>query len=909
MIGKLVDLLPDSMKGISSTLIPAPPPPRVPVLSANFEYMPIQPFLAGPQQHTENRENSQLCLIACTSFGVEVWVLADFRKFQRLYFKSESGIRIAHYVPLAPERDEPNAKSVDSVRDYLNSSLPILAIAKPTEEYSPALGIHLFSLKNSKYFHVIRFTSELVNFEVGQHVIAATLRGGQIRIFDLRTLEQHSALDTIFLSKEMHDLVSSEEPGCDSETQASIASFIKEVVPACDVTTHLIAFVRHDIVSESKFNEVAKSLLGTQLIQEHSFAKETTQKLFALGELGYTKVMNIFNTRKAANLTTDPNGAFELLSPTSATAKKSHPQPAAANNNSGSEEEKERKAEAKEVEEENSEGDGEFVEVSPAGDPGLSTESRNKITVVIQRLADSAVLASIVPPYFHNVTLVKFSPSGALLLVANENAQQFYIYKLFPETNFRHVNSKASGGRTAMLLYSIFRGYTSATVSSVAFSLCERWLIINSAKGTSHIYRLDENFQHVHDPVLRNSSAFDYNKNDAISRVINLSAFSRFKYDAALTQGDLWPVTAIVSHYPLSKLGTKKEVLLRMGAVFYKAAGGKGGEDEGTADIPLFVSITSRAEVYTNAMLTFNTEAKAAEEQGEDACDTAAPYGQKDYEMLKKKRLPSRGNYYNDKLLVENLAKFELGLEARADKSQDFLDKNVVTVTTAGKERRASKSAAAAGKPHSETDPKATILPAMEEQKETEQEQIRKRQKRWLKEIETANCSTSTPSLRICPQFTFCTRGTESAAEPVAAAKPDQKDEAYEKVLSSETEYRQLDPGPQKEGCDVAFAMHDLHGAAGGKPQRGDMVNETATDTNPERNDNPFYDNDEDKEFEEKLAKALNSSISAARADEPEQKSQIFQGEIKVLDNYNPQKKSEMKVGKKEEDVEKSEYD
>jgi hypothetical protein len=50
-----------------------------------------------------------------------------------------------------------------------------------------------------------------------------------------------------------------------------------------------------------------------------------------------------------------------------------------------------------------------------------SLTKENKISVRIRDLEDSKLFAEIVPPFFKNISFVKFSPSGRLLLLANEN--------------------------------------------------------------------------------------------------------------------------------------------------------------------------------------------------------------------------------------------------------------------------------------------------------------------------------------------------------------------------------------------------------------------------------------------------------------------------------------------------------
>ena len=61
----------------------------------------------------------------------------------------------------------------------------------------------------------------------------------------------------------------------------------------------------------------------------------------------------------------------------------------------------------------------------------ISTE--NKMKVLIHNLSEDGSfdkIAEISPPYLKHVSLVKFSPSGKLLLIGNEAGQYFYVYDL-----------------------------------------------------------------------------------------------------------------------------------------------------------------------------------------------------------------------------------------------------------------------------------------------------------------------------------------------------------------------------------------------------------------------------------------------------------------------------------------------
>jgi len=54
------------------------------------------------------------------------------------------------------------------------------------------------------------------------------------------------------------------------------------------------------------------------------------------------------------------------------------------------------------------------------------------ISVRVRDLDDSKLFVEIHPPFFKNISLVRFSPSGRYLLLGNENCQYFYIYEILP---------------------------------------------------------------------------------------------------------------------------------------------------------------------------------------------------------------------------------------------------------------------------------------------------------------------------------------------------------------------------------------------------------------------------------------------------------------------------------------------
>eukprot|EP00826_Nyctotherus_ovalis_P010937 TRINITY_DN12852_c0_g3_i4.p1 TRINITY_DN12852_c0_g3~~TRINITY_DN12852_c0_g3_i4.p1 ORF type:complete len:765 (-),score=185.91 TRINITY_DN12852_c0_g3_i4:118-2412(-) len=756
MIEKLVELLPDKVKGAST-------PPRKLITSVSIEYIPTLSLM----QFIDIKSPliaTHLCLLVCTAYSLEIWLLVSYKKFQRVYLKRETGLEEAHYIPG-------------------NEENPIVAVAK-SEKDSDCLKIHLLALKTGKYTREFTLKGILDNFIVNREVLAATLKGGKIAVIDLKRWEEREVIETIFLSKEIRDILMGED--ADLEVQRSVASTIERIEAKCTMTETLMAYVKYDIVSEGKLTKFAKEVLQHKLVNEYTFAKETASTLFSLGDAGYKKLVNILNMRKATMRSQD---SYEDFAPFAAVRK-------------------------------NSEELEDFVDLvdEAPGKEGVSEEADNKVTVVVRNVKNvknDVVICRFSPRYFNGVTVIKFSPSGTLLLLGNENAQQFYIYKLFPETHCRHLSSSLSSGKAAVLLYTIFRGYTSATISNVEFSLNERWVIISSAKGTSHIYRLDENAGSSHNPIIANHSDYDYAKLSASQQVTKLSAFGRFRHDHARVKGELWPVAAVLARYPVDRI----------------EGNGKVGSEQ---HVPLFFSVTRYGEVFTNALVILKSEEKDVEFDFQ---------GQKDYEMLRRgnKNLTRRENYYNDKLVIKTLAQFELDVVSKILPNNIFTKKTYISKKAKEESEEAIK----------------TLVPTKEE--------YRLSQKDWLKEIMPAHFSAATPSIYISPQFRFC-KWDSAPSEPSA--------EDCDTLLCREEKYDLIEKSP-KSKIDLTALMQESY-LGKREEELGDVYEE------PD-NKNPFCDLDDDREFEERLSKALTTSM---KPEEPEQKSQIFQDEINVMDDY-----------------------
>jgi hypothetical protein len=92
-----------------------------------------------------------------------------------------------------------------------------------------------------------------------------------------------------------------------------------------------------------------------------------------------------------------------------------------------------------------------------------------------------------------STSLLKFSPSSHLLVVACESGQNIHVYRINPPTSARRSES----GRH-LLIYQLTRGMTVAQMSDICFSADESWLCLSTMRGTNHIYKIDPTTTSLH---------------------------------------------------------------------------------------------------------------------------------------------------------------------------------------------------------------------------------------------------------------------------------------------------------------------------------------------------------------------------------------------------------------------------
>ena len=497
----------------------------------------------------------------------------------------------------------------------------------------------------------------------------------------------------------------------------------------------------------------------------------------------------------------------------------------------------------------------------------LKSAELNKTLIVIRNLSDNKFIGAVSPPYFENISIIKFSPSGTLLLVGNENGQYFYVYKIFPETNYRHVNKSLNSQRRIQLFYSLFRGYTSATIGNVNFSACEKWLILNSIKGTSHIYRLDQNIKYLDENIVNNHTQFKY---DAFEKkrasIFQLSAFNRFKYNKMLERIHLRPCTHILNFYPLEELQISREILVRKGAILLSSSNSGDSFEEGSLKLPIFLSFTSKNEIFSNSLLTFgNGDGKLKVEkekmpkiQEESFNDTVTNYGENEASNLSKLMgqrdgvqgfwkglsFPNKHNYYNDKLLIEGLDKFSLNIQEspqeigevgeyfdlgfaslEEQKTYTLFDIKQILIKNESIEELASLSETLESSDSDSLD------------SQDEHENYHSKQKHWLSYIETDTFFSKAAPITVLPHFKFCSfthqqHSLPTKSPPLTQTAEEEKNTIISKEAINSSEYefhlveasgernKELEMNISLEGeyyervvcCDFEYKLHTEDG-------------------------------------------------------------------------------------------------
>lgn len=181
---------------------------------------------------------------------------------------------------------------------------------------------------------------------------------------------------------------------------------------------------------------------------------------------------------------------------------------------------------------------------------------------------------AITVPFFDDgVSLIKFFHDGRYFITGNKNSQMFYVYEIFPQSNLKFTNNVDSNNTSlskysiysSKIVYSFYRGVTSAVINSVDLSACKNLSVIASNKGTFHLFSIPKR----DNQLLENSSNFDYENFDEINQKVTCGKdLEKIKMGSFLSNNTYKSTCKLFNH---QKIDVDKHFSSEMREVFLKS--------------------------------------------------------------------------------------------------------------------------------------------------------------------------------------------------------------------------------------------------------------------------------------------------------------------------------------------------
>ena len=129
-------------------------------------------------------------------------------------------------------------------------------------------------------------------------------------------------------------------------------------------------------------------------------------------------------------------------------------------------------------------------------------------TVAIYDVVDNVILYKI-KAHKEAISHLAFDDSGTLLCTASISGNSLNIIRLHSTVNWESGKKRIS--LTGTHLYTLYRGHTSATISSIKFTCDSKWVAVQTGKGTTHLFAVNPEGGEVntrtHPPLAEKSSS------------------------------------------------------------------------------------------------------------------------------------------------------------------------------------------------------------------------------------------------------------------------------------------------------------------------------------------------------------------------------------------------------------------
>ena len=135
----------------------------------------------------------------------------------------------------------------------------------------------------------------------------------------------------------------------------------------------------------------------------------------------------------------------------------------------------------------------------------------------------------ITVPFFNEViSYIKIIKNGKYIIIGNKNNHLFFIYELFPQTNYKY---KINNPLKYKIIYSLFRGISSCQLNAFDVSNDLKYSVITSNRGTNHLFYLPPRDNQIIENIDDNSNNNNFDEDYLNMKIINGEEINKDKYN------------------------------------------------------------------------------------------------------------------------------------------------------------------------------------------------------------------------------------------------------------------------------------------------------------------------------------------------------------------------------------------
>ncbi|KAI9339166.1 hypothetical protein DFJ73DRAFT_569558 [Zopfochytrium polystomum] len=389
----------------------------------------------------------RLWLLVGYEDGFQIWDVTDLDDVREIYSIRNPSFQVAD---LEAVPHTPFMVSSPTFSEELAAAGPLLAFGvDPASETGKTRGsLHFYSLTQGQVFRTFTFEGSLHAIKCSERFIVASMSTGHLHAFSALTLAPIAVFQDTSLLPGTDSAVF--DVGCRYLVYASNSpppspkKRTDSTTIASDLSSSDSEEYEREVGTMENIGKVAGKVAGM-------VAKEFIGGVKVFGEYGYNALSNYFSAAPGQPSTGAP--------------------PPSSYGPAASQTPKEKRPVL----------DGVVVIhdiENPNPIPGTSPNPAKPLPL------------SHWKPHSNAVSFVGFNPSQTLLVTASTHGTTFNIYEV-PSRISRRNGAVRLAPRTPRCIYKLERGFTSARIESINFSLSSEYVAVSTARGTTHVYQID----------------------------------------------------------------------------------------------------------------------------------------------------------------------------------------------------------------------------------------------------------------------------------------------------------------------------------------------------------------------------------------------------------------------------------